>query len=255
MPTRQCKSKRTGVSKQQGGLTRFLPCWAKERIEVNVYEIVKLMRFAQERLEEGEWVLDAGAGEGRFKDYFSHTRYIAVDFVKGDVTWDYSNLDIICDISRLPLKEASFQAVVCTQVLEHTEEPLSVLKEFQRVLVARGELFLSAPQNWHQHQKPYDYFRFTSFGLKHLFARSGFRPVFVRSMGGYFWFMSFQLQMFHHWLLPPTQSRALKIIRFPLSLVIQSVFSLALPLVLFYLDRLDKVKDQTLGYVCYCVRK
>jgi SAM-dependent methyltransferase len=226
----------------------------RERIEVNVYEIVRLMGLAQSELKTGAWVLDAGAGEGRFKPYLAHTRYVAADFAQGDTAWHYGDLDIICDISRLPLRDASFEAVVCIQVLEHLAEPLVVLREFHRVLEPHGQLFMSAPQNWHQHQKPHDYFRYTSYGLRHLLHASGFLPRFITPMGGYFWFMSFQLQMLHHWLLPPTRNRMLEIVRLPLTLVIQSVCCVALPLALFYLDRLDRVKDQTLGYVCHCVR-
>jgi hypothetical protein len=103
---------------------------------------------------------------------------------------------------------------------------------------------------WHQHQKPHDYFRYTSFGFRYLLDNSGLRVIEMRPMGGYFWFLSFNLQMLHYWLFPPPRQRWRYWLQKPFQLATQFIFFLALPLLLFYLDRLDKVKDHTLGWVC-----
>lgn len=240
----------------EGRVPAFLPEWLKTRIEVNVREIKALMEFASKRLGVGDRVLDAGAGEGRFKSYFTHTSYVAVDLAVGDKVWNYSDLDTIADLTRLPFANCVYDAVVCTQVLEHVKEPLLVTKELARILKPGGQLFLSAPQSWYQHQKPHDYFRFTSFALDYLFTQSNLETQFIKPMGGYFWFLSFQLQRLHFWLWPPSQTQGAftQIARLSVTLFIRIIFLFLLPLPLYYLDRLDKRKDQTLGYVCYCVK-
>ena len=240
----------------RGRVPGFLPEWLRARIEVNVCEIRALMEFAAQRLDPEDRVLDAGAGEGRFRSYFSHTHYTAVDFAAGDPSWDYGGLDVIADLESLPFANGVYDAVACTQVLEHVSDPLCVMKELARVLKPGGELFLSAPQNWHQHQKPHDYFRFTSFALAHLFEQSDLDVQFIRPMGGYFWFLSFQLQMFHFWLWPPAEREkpAARDVRLAVTVLIRVLFLFLLPLPLYYLDRLDKRKDQTLGHTCHCIK-
>lgn len=197
-------------------------------------------------------MLDAGAGQGRFRPVLAHTRYIGVDLAVGDTTWDYSRLDVISDLTHLPFGQSTFDAVLCTQVLEHVSEPLLVLQEIARVLKPGGRLFLSAPQSWPQHQKPYDFFRYTSFGLRHLFAKAGLHPESIRPMGGYFWFLSFQLQNINYWLFPKGMRG--RIWTWPLRALFGLIFQLILPLILYYLDPLDRIKDETFGYLCIAVK-
>jgi len=214
------------------------------------------MEFASQRVRAEDRLLDAGAGEGRFKSYFAHTRYTAVDLAVGDQAWDYGNLDVISDLAHLPFADGVYDAAICTQTLEHVKDPLRVVKELARVLKSGGQLFLSAPQSWYQHQKPHDYFRFTSFALAHLFAQSGLEPQFIKPMGGYFWFLSFQLQRLHFWLWPPDpkESPTARLVRIFVTVVIRVFFLFLLPLPLYYLDKLDKRQDQTLGYTCHCIK-
>ena len=228
----------------------LLPGWLRKRIEVNRYESLRLLELAQTQIPEGARVLDAGSGEGRYAHYFAHTQYIGLDMAVGDVDWDYSGLDVLGDLRCLPFDDKSLDAAICIQTLEHINEPLSVTKEIGRVLKPGSRCYLSAPMAWHQHQKPHDYFRYTSFGFKHLLEKGDMRVVEIRPMGGYFWFLSFNFQMLHYWLFPKTNSRWLKLLQMPFQLVIHFVFSLILPLILYYMDGLDKIKDHTLGWVC-----
>jgi SAM-dependent methyltransferase len=236
------------VIEQGGRLPRYIPQWIKKRVETDIYILRDFGQQIGASLAPGVRVLDAGAGQGRFKPEFAHTRYTGVDLAVGDATWDYRNLDAICDLVYLPFGRENFDAVVCTQVLEHVPEPLQVLQEIARVLKPGGRLFLSAPQSWPQHQKPCDFYRFTSFGLRHLLERAGLRIKSMRPMGGYFWFLSFQLQNINYWLFPPGMPG--RRWTWPLRALFGVIFQLILPLILFYLDPLDRIKDETFGYLC-----
>ena len=117
-------------------------------------------RFARS-LTAGTRVLDAGAGECRYARKFSHCRYVAVDLAVGDADWDYSRLDGVADLARLPFRDGSFGAALNIVVLEHVRDPRAVLQELNRVLAPGARLLLAAPQEWGVHQAPHDYFRYT----------------------------------------------------------------------------------------------
>jgi len=240
------------VTKQRERLPRYVPQWIQRRVEVNVYDLYDFMERAGGSLPPGTPVLDAGAGEGRFRSEFAHTRYVGVDLAIGDVAWDYSGLDAICNLSHLPFARETFGAVICTQVLEHVPDPLQVLREISRVLRPGGQLFLSAPQSWHQHQKPYDYYRYTSFGLRYLMEKAGLQVRSIKPMGGYFWFLSFQFQNLNYWLFP--RGMRGREWTWPVRALFALIFQIILPVILFYLDRFDRIKDETFGHLCVAIK-
>lgn len=189
----------------------------------------------------GNRVLDAGAGECRFRPHFRHARYFAIDHTKGDPNWDYSRLDVVGTLEALPFANQVFDGVMNIVVLEHVERPDSALKEIARVLKPRGRLFLVAPFSWELHQVPEDYFRFTEYGLRSLLARAGLEVQSLKPIGGYFWLMgrrSFNFLRF--W------QSGWRVILLPLFV---PIFGLLLPLLNYYLDGLDREKAFTLGYV------
>lgn len=236
------------MAKRRNPLPRIFPTWFQERAEVDNFRLYEFMETAGQALDASARVLDAGAGEGKYREDFEHTHYFGVDLAVGDTTWDYSSLDAISGLESLCFGDRAFDVVLCTQVLEHVPEPFAVLNELHRVLKEDGQLFLSAPQSWHQHQKPYDYYRYTSFGLRYLLEKAGFEVVTLENMGGYFWFLSFQLQMINYWVFPKGMPG--RVFTWPLRALFGLIFQLILPLLLFYLDRFDRIKDETFGYVC-----
>src|ERR1051325_6755383 len=81
----------------------------------------------------GARILDAGAGEQQFKRFCTRLKYVSQDFAQyvpeKDPTgihtpkWDYGTLDHVCDITAIPEKDASFDAIMCTEVFEHIVNP------------------------------------------------------------------------------------------------------------------------------------
>jgi SAM-dependent methyltransferase len=109
---------------------------------------------ALSRLPAGARLLDAGAGECVYKKYCGHVHYVSQDLAKydgsGDVglqtgTFDTSRVDILSDITAIPEPDASFDAILCTEVLEHVSDPIRALEELGRLLKSNGTLILTAP--------------------------------------------------------------------------------------------------------------
>jgi SAM-dependent methyltransferase len=232
---------------------RKFPKWIKERIEVYDYPLKQFVHQTAKTISPNARLLDAGAGEGQYRQEFLHTRYTGIDLAIGDSSWNYHNLDAIAELTALPFAQSTFDAVLCTQVLEHVTEPYLVLMELNRTLKPGGRLYLTGPQSWHQHQKPHDYFRYTSFGFKHLLEKSGFQVEKVSPMGGYFWFLSFQLRNFNFWVFSHRKNgRAW--FTWPFRAFFGFFFELVFPLILFHLDGLDPIKDETFGYTCIGIK-
>jgi ubiquinone/menaquinone biosynthesis C-methylase UbiE len=160
------------------------------------------------RLPQGLKVLDAGAGELRNKAYCKHLQYVSQDFCqyegKGDGValqtgeWDTTRIDIVSDITAIPVADGSFDVVLCTEVLEHVPDSLSALRELARVVKPQGQMILTAPFCSLTHFAPYHY----ATGLsrywyeKHLEAL-GFTMVEVRPNGGWLDYVAQEL-----WRLP-----------------------------------------------------
>lgn len=229
-----------------------LPAWLRARIEVNTTLMQQLIAQTAATLPPSARVLDAGAGEGRFRDLFAHTRYTGVDLAVGDATWNYAGLDAINTLEQLCFADNTFDVVVFTQVMEHLPEPGAVIAELARVLRPGGLLILVAPQSWHEHQVPHDFYRYTSYGIRYLLQKHGLAVTQMTSLGGYFWYLSFQLQQLPYWVF--SRNRAGRSLPAPLRLGLKAataaIFEVALPLLLYDLDRLDQVREATLGHFC-----
>lgn len=138
-----------------------------------------------EIIKPGYTVFDAGSGDGHWKHkLIPGIKYIGMDLGVGDVNADYSYVDIKGDLRNIPLENDSVDAIICIQVLEHVPEPWLVLKELNRILKSNGKIFLSCPQGVPLHQEPYDFYRYTKYGLLHLFKESGFEIEFIKPQKG-----------------------------------------------------------------------
>ena len=126
-------------------------------------------------------VLDVGAGSiSRYRELFHCDEYVRMDVVAGP------NVDIVGSAEQIPFDEAHFDAIVCTQVLEHIPHPTEACREFFRVLKPGGILLLTVPQMNELHEEPADYWRYTRFGLERLFTEQGFTIVDIDQRGGFF---------------------------------------------------------------------
>lgn len=125
-------------------------------------------------------VLDAGAGRGAYRELLDG---FAESYVGMDVSATPST-DVVGDAQKLPFVDETFDAVFCSQVLEHVPQPEAALKEFQRVLKPGGYLILTVPHLSWLHNEPHDYYRYTPHGLRFLLARAGFQDQYIVPAGG-----------------------------------------------------------------------
>jgi len=184
-------------------------------------------------------LLDIGAGDCQYKSYFKNLKYYSQDIENNS----QKNIDYVSDIKPIPLKNASFDYLLCTQVLEHLKEPHLAFKEFYRILKKGGSLFLTTHLSFEEHLTPVDYFRFTRYGLKYLAESNGFKVEKIEPQGGRFIVLAKELQILFPRLLKNKY----------LILIFYIVFSIPLfflSLIFYLLDFLDKEKSLTLNYEC-----
>ncbi len=127
------------------------------------YLVLKETKIAIKNYINGGTILDIGAGDLRYKNLIEglNCKYISAEFCNEKV-------DIRCDAHNLPFKNESFDAILCSQVLEHLKNPFLAISEIERVLKIKGKLILTVPMSIYIHEAPYDFYRFTEYGIKNL---------------------------------------------------------------------------------------
>ncbi len=215
------------------------------------YGIDQFITKISSQAPPGSFLLDGGAGSCRYKNFVPHARYVGLD-QSSKLHRVFGDIDVRGDLSDLPFRDNSFGATLSVEVLEHVKEPGLVLAELYRVLQPGGKLFLVAPQGWEEHGAPYDYFRFTSFGLRYLFERVGFEVLSIEPLGGYFWYLGHRIAKSYRYLFPAGRSRIRKFFDAPLRPPGRFLLRWAIPYLCFYLDRTDRKKSFTLNYGAVC---
>ena len=132
------------------------------------------------------WALDLGCGPRPYESFLDENvdRWVGVDYPAGGHP-PAKSVDVFADAANLPFAAKSFDAVLCTQVLEHVCEPLQVLKEVCRVLKPGGRLVLTAPQYNGLHGEPQDFYRYTRYGLAYLAKNAGLTVECIQPLGGF----------------------------------------------------------------------
>jgi SAM-dependent methyltransferase len=226
--------------------------------DIGRWHITRFVRDVAASLPPGTSILDAGAGECVYKRYFDHCGYKSVDYAVGEAAWNYRNLDYVARLDALPMEDGCFDVVLCTQVLEHLEWPRESIQEIHRVMKPGGRLFLTAPMSHPEHQTPYDYFRFTSFGLKSICEKAGFVDVQIKPFGGMFTRWAYELPRILQ-VFPGTgfKSRKLNFLGIACLPLRASSFIMvrALQLALLFLDRLFNMPNDPFGWALVATKR
>ena len=167
--------------------------------ELNESERIQWVIDQLKKVPARKRILDAGAGELRFKKYCEHLEYVSQDFGEYDGggidglhtgSWDTSECDIICDIINIPVEDASFDVVLCSEVIEHIPHPELAIKEFSRILKKNGVLILTAPFCSFTHFAPYHYCTgFNKFWYETILDEYDLKLVSCTNRGNYYLFL------------------------------------------------------------------
>jgi len=131
-------------------------------------------------------LVDLGCGEAPYKEYFLQfaDKYTGVDWPN---TFHNLKADVISDLNKkIELPDSIADTVISLSVMEHLCEPQIFLNEAYRILKPLGVIILQVPWQWWVHEAPYDYFRFTPYGLKYMFEKAGFVDIKVEATTGFF---------------------------------------------------------------------
>lgn len=139
---------------------------------------------------------DLGCGASPYRDFFLTyvDKYVGVDWAG---SFHDTRADISADMNKpLPIESAAADTVVSLSVMEHLCEPQTMLNEAHRILKPGGTIILQVPFMWWVHEAPYDYYRYTRFGLKYMFEKAGFTDVMVYPTTGFWvmWTLKFNYQ-------------------------------------------------------------
>jgi len=156
------------------------------------------------QIPAGLKILDAGAGDQHHKQWCSHLEYVSQDSAQYDGkgngvgfhtgTYEYGKLDIYSDIVAIPREDKSFDAVLCTEVLEHIPNPEEAIKELSRLLKPKGRLILSAPFNSLTHFAPQHFVTgFNIYWYANILPKYGLKLIFSAAYGDYFEYLAQEL--------------------------------------------------------------
>lgn len=130
-------------------------------------------------------LLDLGCGKVPFYGTYKHrvAEVICADWPGSLHGNEYA--DIACDANRpLPFRDAVFDTVLATDLLEHIYKPTSLMLEMARILKPGGFLIMNTPFMYGLHETPHDYYRMSSFALRRMISEAGLSEVLIETSGG-----------------------------------------------------------------------
>jgi len=222
----------------------FLPRWYS--VFINPYFIsrrsllVSIKKFASET-DKDAVILDVGCGIKPYRAFFASTQYTGIDIQGGGHSDEAKEVTRYFDGYTIPFPDNSFDTLLCTEVLEHADDPEMLVAECARVLKKGGRAYFSMPFVYPEHEVPYDFRRFTHFEHQRLFAKNNFLNITTEKTTGFFGTFG---QIFSVWVFEgiPFRSTILK--------TLLAMFILApIQALSLLLDRITRRSGITLNYI------
>ena len=216
----------------------------------NVIDREKWLQSVLREIPAGSRILDAGAGTQRYRRFCTHLDYVSQDFAQYDGsgdgtalqkgTFDYGELDIICDITAIPEPDNTFDAIMCIEVLEHIPRPNHALKELIRLLKPGGILILTAPFCSLTHYAPYHFYTgFNRYWYEENLPAYGMEILEITRNGNFFEYLAQEVDR----IQPTAGKYTQNVLRF--------IELLAMVIVLNLLARLSKYDLGSSELLCY----
>lgn len=160
---------------------------------ISRYYLLKDIRNTVSQFTFSWKTLDIWCGDKPYKSLFNHSEYIGIDFKDYSRNNDFkiNKPDIYFDDTynenyTLPIANQSFDNVVSFQVLEHHQKPDIFISESYRVLRDDGLLLITVPFLWWIHEEPYDFQRYTRYGLTEILTKHGFKIMKIEEQWSVF---------------------------------------------------------------------
>jgi SAM-dependent methyltransferase len=167
----------------------FRPRWYS--VFINPYFINRwslyqaIQKFAKETPSEAK-ILDVGCGIKPYRQLFSSNSYTGIDIEGGGHEDGAKSVDAYYNGKDIPFPDQSFDTLICTQVLEHADDPEILVRECARVLKPGGRAFFSMPFIYPEHEVPFDFRRFTRFEHERLYKKNNFVGFKIEQTTGLF---------------------------------------------------------------------
>lgn len=185
-------------------------------------------------LSDRSRVLDFGCADQPYR----HLLPAGAEYLGADLPGNTAAQITIGPDGRLPLPDASVDAVLSTQVLEHVADPGIYLAECQRVLKPGGRLLLSTHGIMVYHPDPVDYWRWTAAGLRHAVQLVGLE---VREFCGVMGLAATGLQLLQDGLFGRLPHR------------LRNLFTGFMQLLVAWADRVDTPANRALNALVFVV--
>lgn len=171
----------------------------------NIINREKWLHNTLSRIPDGKKILDAGAGELQYRKFCRHLNYISQDFAQYDGTgdsaglqmgsWDNSHIDIVSDITKIPVENESFDAVMCIEVLEHVPHPIQAIRELSRILRGGGKLIITVPVSSLTHFAPYYFYNgYSRYFFEKVLEDHNLKLIEMSFNGNYFEYLAQEIR-------------------------------------------------------------
>ncbi|WP_116368279.1 class I SAM-dependent methyltransferase [Parahaliea mediterranea] len=157
----------------------------------NISSIVRFQKAVASTLVGKSLVfVDVAGGKSPYYEIYSEfaEKFVVVDLEEAVAQNDRSDKKMLVAgfAEYLPIRSGSADVVLCNEALEHVLDDRQTVEEIYRVLKPGGMFVGSVPHISPIHLEPYDFRRFTQFGLAQLLGRTGFDVQRIEGSGGVF---------------------------------------------------------------------
>ena len=228
----------------------FRPRWYS--VFINPYFINRKSLFNEiglfaMKVKKDESVLDVGCGLKPYRSLFKNDDYVGIDIKGGGHSDETKIVDKFYDGKNIPFEDERFNNIICTQVLEHAEDPRKLIEECSRVIKKDGQIFISMPFMYPEHEIPYDYRRFTRFEHQKLLEENNFTSIKIKQTTGFFGTFG---QLFSVYIFESITFRA------TILKTLLSVFILGpVQIISLVLDFIFRKSGPTMDYVVTAIKK
>ncbi|GAB1422210.1 hypothetical protein MASR2M15_24260 [Anaerolineales bacterium] len=158
----------------------FLEMWYTMRR----YYVDRYFHQQAAQFDEQTHILDLGGMKSHKRGYFNIDEYSA-HVLYANLMTDRSP-DVQCDAAYPPFRNASFDVIICGELLEHVYDPRPIVQECYRLLKPNGKFILTVPFLYRVHGDPSDYGRYTAHYWQRALSEAGFENIQIENQGG-FW--------------------------------------------------------------------